>query len=176
MAVTAVSGSSAAPRGSLAGPGTPCGGPVGPGPGPGCGRAGPGLRAQSTGSLQSGDSGVVRTSDSAVLFLLSSLPYTGPKLYKEPSAKSNKHIIQNALAHCCLAGKVNEGQKKKILEVSVRRGPSPGEGPASQRRVTGPELALDRLDLVHFQMGFWTQVRIKNRKSAPCPDSRVHVS
>jgi calmodulin-regulated spectrin-associated protein len=43
----------------------------------------------------------------------------GPKLYKEPSAKSNKHIIQNALAHCCLAGKVNEGQKKKILEVSM---------------------------------------------------------
>ncbi|KAI5615347.1 calmodulin-regulated spectrin-associated protein 2-like isoform X4, partial [Silurus asotus] len=42
--------------------------------------------------------------------------YTGPKLYKEPSAKSNKHIIQNALAHCCLAGKVNEGQKSKILE------------------------------------------------------------
>ncbi|XP_028918042.1 calmodulin-regulated spectrin-associated protein 2 isoform X2 [Ornithorhynchus anatinus] len=42
--------------------------------------------------------------------------YTGPKLYKEPSAKSNKYIIQNALAHCCLAGKVNEGQKKKILE------------------------------------------------------------
>ncbi|CAL8272530.1 unnamed protein product [Arctogadus glacialis] len=42
--------------------------------------------------------------------------YTGPKLYKEPSSKSNKHIIQNALAHCCLAGKVNEGQKNKILE------------------------------------------------------------
>ncbi|XP_054480174.1 calmodulin-regulated spectrin-associated protein 2 [Anoplopoma fimbria] len=42
--------------------------------------------------------------------------YTGPKLYKEPSAKSNKYIIQNALAHCCLAGKVNEGQKNKILD------------------------------------------------------------
>ncbi|XP_057696789.1 calmodulin-regulated spectrin-associated protein 2a isoform X2 [Corythoichthys intestinalis] len=42
--------------------------------------------------------------------------YTGPKLYKEPSAKSNKYIIQNALAHCCLAGKVNEAQKNKILE------------------------------------------------------------
>lgn len=42
---------------------------------------------------------------------------TGPKLYREPSAKSNKHIIQNALAHCCLAGKVNEGQKNKILDV-----------------------------------------------------------
>uniref|UniRef100_A0A672RPG5 Calmodulin regulated spectrin associated protein family member 2 n=1 Tax=Sinocyclocheilus grahami TaxID=75366 RepID=A0A672RPG5_SINGR len=40
----------------------------------------------------------------------------GPKLYKEPSAKSNKHIIQNALAHCCLAGRVNEGQKNKILD------------------------------------------------------------
>ncbi|KAL1023326.1 hypothetical protein UPYG_G00039280 [Umbra pygmaea] len=46
----------------------------------------------------------------------SNTEYTGPKLYKEPSAKSNKHIIQNALAHCCLAGKVNEGQKNKILE------------------------------------------------------------
>nr|XP_057929141.1 calmodulin-regulated spectrin-associated protein 2a isoform X2 [Doryrhamphus excisus] len=46
--------------------------------------------------------------------------YTGPKLYKEPSAKSNKHIIQNALAHCCLAGKVNEGQKSKILEEMER--------------------------------------------------------
>uniref|UniRef100_A0A8C7CQF5 Calmodulin regulated spectrin-associated protein family, member 2a n=1 Tax=Oncorhynchus kisutch TaxID=8019 RepID=A0A8C7CQF5_ONCKI len=46
----------------------------------------------------------------------SNTEYTGPKLYKEPSSKSNKHIIQNALAHCCLAGKVNEGQKNKILE------------------------------------------------------------
>uniref|UniRef100_A0A673KXK5 Calmodulin-regulated spectrin-associated protein 2-like n=1 Tax=Sinocyclocheilus rhinocerous TaxID=307959 RepID=A0A673KXK5_9TELE len=39
-----------------------------------------------------------------------------PKLFKEPSAKSNKYIIQNALAHCCLAGRVNEGQKNKILD------------------------------------------------------------
>ncbi|XP_068445647.1 calmodulin-regulated spectrin-associated protein 2a isoform X3 [Clinocottus analis] len=46
----------------------------------------------------------------------SNTEYTGPKLYKEPSAKSNKHIIQNAMAHCCLAGKVNEGPKNKILE------------------------------------------------------------
>ncbi|XP_068130685.1 calmodulin-regulated spectrin-associated protein 3 isoform X2 [Hyperolius riggenbachi] len=42
--------------------------------------------------------------------------YTGPKLYKEPSAKSNKFIIHNALSHCCLAGKVNETQKNKVLE------------------------------------------------------------
>ncbi|KAM6294083.1 LOW QUALITY PROTEIN: calmodulin-regulated spectrin-associated protein 3 [Aegotheles albertisi] len=42
--------------------------------------------------------------------------YTGPRLYKEPSAKSNKHIIHNALAHCCLAGRVNEPQKNRVLE------------------------------------------------------------
>nr|XP_033477681.1 calmodulin-regulated spectrin-associated protein 2a isoform X6 [Epinephelus lanceolatus] len=52
----------------------------------------------------------------------SNTEYTGPKLYKEPSAKSNKHIIQNALAHCCLAGKVNEGQKNKILEEMEKSG------------------------------------------------------
>ncbi|XP_058613634.1 calmodulin-regulated spectrin-associated protein 1a isoform X2 [Onychostoma macrolepis] len=42
--------------------------------------------------------------------------YNGPRLFKEPSAKSNKPIIQNAIAHCCLAGKVNEAQKNAILE------------------------------------------------------------
>ncbi|XP_028852916.1 LOW QUALITY PROTEIN: calmodulin-regulated spectrin-associated protein 1-B-like [Denticeps clupeoides] len=42
--------------------------------------------------------------------------YTGPKLFKEPSAKSNKPIIHNAISHCCLAGKVNEAQKNSILE------------------------------------------------------------
>ncbi|XP_058861722.1 calmodulin-regulated spectrin-associated protein 1 isoform X6 [Acipenser ruthenus] len=43
--------------------------------------------------------------------------YTGPKLFKEPSAKSNKTIIHNAISHCCLAGKVNEPHKNSILEV-----------------------------------------------------------
>ncbi|XP_029011245.1 calmodulin-regulated spectrin-associated protein 3-like isoform X1 [Betta splendens] len=42
--------------------------------------------------------------------------YTGPKLFKEPSFKSNKFIIHNALSRCCLAGKVNEAQKSKIVE------------------------------------------------------------
>ncbi|XP_016131401.1 calmodulin-regulated spectrin-associated protein 3-like isoform X1 [Sinocyclocheilus grahami] len=42
--------------------------------------------------------------------------YTGPKLYKEPSFKSNKFIINNAISRCCLAGKVNEPQKNKIVE------------------------------------------------------------
>lgn len=41
----------------------------------------------------------------------------GPKLYKEPSFKSNKFIIHNAISRCCLAGKVNEPQKNKIIEV-----------------------------------------------------------
>lgn len=43
----------------------------------------------------------------------------GPKLFKEPSSKSNKPIIINAIAHCCLAGKVNESQKNAVLEASV---------------------------------------------------------
>ncbi|XP_010777608.1 calmodulin-regulated spectrin-associated protein 3 isoform X1 [Notothenia coriiceps] len=42
--------------------------------------------------------------------------YTGPKLYKEPSFKSNKFIIHNAITRCCMAGKVNESQKNKIVE------------------------------------------------------------
>ncbi|XP_049325362.1 calmodulin-regulated spectrin-associated protein 3 isoform X3 [Astyanax mexicanus] len=42
--------------------------------------------------------------------------YTGPKLFKEPSFKSNKFIIHSALSRCCLAGRVNEGQKNKIIE------------------------------------------------------------
>lgn len=43
--------------------------------------------------------------------------FSGPKLFKEPSFKSNKFIIHNALSRCCLAGKVNETQKNKIVEV-----------------------------------------------------------
>lgn len=48
--------------------------------------------------------------------------FAGPKLYKEPSFKSNKFIIHNAITRCCLAGKVNEPQKNKIVEVSQQRG------------------------------------------------------
>ncbi|MEQ2210022.1 hypothetical protein XENOCAPTIV_007383, partial [Xenoophorus captivus] len=48
--------------------------------------------------------------------VLSNSPVKGPKLYKEPSFKSNKFIIHNAITRCCLAGKVNEPQKNKIVE------------------------------------------------------------
>ncbi|XP_030004806.1 calmodulin-regulated spectrin-associated protein 1a isoform X12 [Sphaeramia orbicularis] len=47
---------------------------------------------------------------------ITSAEYNGPKLFKEPSSKSNKPIIINAIAHCCLAGKVNETQKNVVLE------------------------------------------------------------
>lgn len=49
--------------------------------------------------------------------IFTSLSSLGPKLFKEPSSKSNKHIIHNAISHCCLAGKVNEPHKNSILEV-----------------------------------------------------------
>ncbi|KAK0055546.1 calmodulin-regulated spectrin-associated protein 1 [Biomphalaria pfeifferi] len=42
--------------------------------------------------------------------------YAGPKLFVKPSAKSNRHIIINALSHCCLAGSVNTDMKNKVLD------------------------------------------------------------
>ncbi|GFO41529.1 calmodulin-regulated spectrin-associated protein 1 [Plakobranchus ocellatus] len=42
--------------------------------------------------------------------------FSGPKLYVKPSAKSNRHIIVNAISHCCLAGSVNTDMKNKVLE------------------------------------------------------------
>ncbi|KAK2509538.1 hypothetical protein MC885_001085 [Smutsia gigantea] len=56
---------------------------------------------------------------SAASSLASVAEYTGPKLFKEPSSKSNKPIIHNAISHCCLAGKVNEPHKNSILEASI---------------------------------------------------------
>ncbi|KAM4634070.1 calmodulin-regulated spectrin-associated protein 1a [Polymixia lowei] len=48
--------------------------------------------------------------------ITSTAEYNGPKLFKEPSSKSNKSIIINAITHCCLPGKVNESQKNVLLE------------------------------------------------------------
>uniref|UniRef100_A0A8C0DCV3 CKK domain-containing protein n=1 Tax=Balaenoptera musculus TaxID=9771 RepID=A0A8C0DCV3_BALMU len=53
---------------------------------------------------------------SATSSLASVAEYTGPKLFKELSSKSNKPIIHNAISHCCLARKVNEPHKNSILE------------------------------------------------------------
>ncbi|XP_064653116.1 calmodulin-regulated spectrin-associated protein 1-B-like isoform X3 [Lineus longissimus] len=42
--------------------------------------------------------------------------YVGPKLYVKPKSMSNRNVIQNAIAYCCLAGTVNHGLKNKTLE------------------------------------------------------------
>nr|CAB3227525.1 calmodulin-regulated spectrin-associated protein 1 [Phallusia mammillata] len=41
--------------------------------------------------------------------------YSGPKLFKQLISKSNRALINNALNHCCLPGKVNETVRKKTL-------------------------------------------------------------
>ncbi|XP_072890951.1 uncharacterized protein [Hemitrygon akajei] len=41
---------------------------------------------------------------------------TGLRLYKEPSSKSNRLILHNALTHCCLAGRVNEVQRTLVIQ------------------------------------------------------------
>ena len=43
--------------------------------------------------------------------------YNGPSAYQKPSGKSNRKIMQNAIAHCCLSGGVNRDAKSKCLEV-----------------------------------------------------------
>ncbi|XP_041642792.1 calmodulin-regulated spectrin-associated protein 1-B isoform X3 [Cheilinus undulatus] len=70
----------------------------------------PGSRNNSRTAERDWDNGSTASS------ITSMAEYTGPKLFKEPSAKSNKSIIHNAISHCCLAGKVNEPQKNQILE------------------------------------------------------------
>ncbi|KTG46503.1 hypothetical protein cypCar_00000793 [Cyprinus carpio] len=70
------------------------------------------LRSPSRLAAQNGD-----WENASTISSPASIPeYTGPKLYKEPSFKSNKFIIHNAISRCCLAGKVNEPQKNKIVE------------------------------------------------------------
>ncbi|XP_056274593.1 calmodulin-regulated spectrin-associated protein 1-B isoform X2 [Pseudoliparis swirei] len=70
----------------------------------------PGTRNNSRTAERDWDNGSTASS------IASMAEYTGPKLFKEPSSKSNKPIIHNAISHCCLAGKVNEPQKNQILE------------------------------------------------------------
>uniref|UniRef100_A0A672GJU3 Calmodulin regulated spectrin-associated protein 1b n=1 Tax=Salarias fasciatus TaxID=181472 RepID=A0A672GJU3_SALFA len=71
------------------------------------------LASAATNEADSVNSGGAVTESSS---RLTGFPPSGPKLFKEPSAKSNKPIIHNAISHCCLAGKVNEPQKNQILE------------------------------------------------------------
>ncbi|XP_055693311.1 patronin isoform X2 [Lutzomyia longipalpis] len=48
------------------------------------------------------------------------LEYSGPKLYKQPTAKSNRGIILNAVEYCVFPGTVNRDAKQKLLEKIAR--------------------------------------------------------
>ncbi|XP_041450282.1 patronin isoform X9 [Drosophila obscura] len=45
---------------------------------------------------------------------------SGPKLYKQPAAKSNRGIILNAVEYCVFPGAVNREAKQKVLEKIAR--------------------------------------------------------
>ncbi|XP_023036935.1 patronin isoform X20 [Drosophila willistoni] len=45
---------------------------------------------------------------------------SGPKLYKQPAAKSNRGIILNAVEYCVFPGAVNRDAKQKVLEKIAR--------------------------------------------------------
>ncbi|KAG8233031.1 hypothetical protein J437_LFUL012171 [Ladona fulva] len=46
----------------------------------------------------------------------SMLEYTGPRLYKQPTTKSNRGIILNAVEYCVFPGVVNREAKRRVLE------------------------------------------------------------
>lgn len=48
------------------------------------------------------------------------MEYSGPKLYKQPAAKSNRGIILNAVEYCIFPGAVNRDSKQKVLEKIAR--------------------------------------------------------
>ncbi|XP_065368105.1 patronin isoform X8 [Calliphora vicina] len=50
----------------------------------------------------------------------SMMEYSGPKLYKQPAAKSNRGIILNAVEYCVFPGAVNRDAKQKVLEKIAR--------------------------------------------------------
>ncbi|CRL08076.1 CLUMA_CG020974, isoform B [Clunio marinus] len=46
--------------------------------------------------------------------------YSGPRLYKQPAAKSNRGILLNAVEYCVFPGVVNREAKQKVLEKIAR--------------------------------------------------------
>ncbi|KAL7016575.1 hypothetical protein ACKWTF_010065 [Chironomus riparius] len=46
--------------------------------------------------------------------------YNGPRLYKQPAAKSNRGILLNAVEYCVFPGVVNRDAKQKVLEKIAR--------------------------------------------------------
>lgn len=45
---------------------------------------------------------------------------SGPRLYKQPAAKSNRGILLNAVEYCVFPGVVNRDAKQKVLEKIAR--------------------------------------------------------
>lgn len=45
---------------------------------------------------------------------------TGPRLYKQPTTKSNRGIMLNAVEYCVFPGVVNKDAKQKVLEEIAR--------------------------------------------------------
>ncbi|XP_066967191.1 uncharacterized protein Patronin isoform X13 [Macrobrachium rosenbergii] len=50
----------------------------------------------------------------------STMDYFGPKLFKQPTAKSNRTIILNAVEYCVFPGVVNQTAKQRVLEEIAR--------------------------------------------------------
>ena len=46
--------------------------------------------------------------------------YGGPRLYKQPAARSNRSIILNAVEYCVFPGVVNREAKQRVLEEITR--------------------------------------------------------
>lgn len=46
----------------------------------------------------------------------SMMDYTGPRLYKQPTTKSNRGIMLNAVEYCVFPGVVNKEAKRRVLE------------------------------------------------------------
>uniref|UniRef100_A0AAY4A2G0 Uncharacterized protein n=1 Tax=Denticeps clupeoides TaxID=299321 RepID=A0AAY4A2G0_9TELE len=74
------------------------------------------VRGDSVDSLRNVNSRTLDWDSRSTASSSTAAEYNGPRLFKEPSVKSNKSIIQNALSHCCLAGKVNESLKNSVLQ------------------------------------------------------------
>ncbi|XP_021925923.1 patronin isoform X2 [Zootermopsis nevadensis] len=50
----------------------------------------------------------------------SMMEYTGPRLYKQPTTKSNRGIMLNAVEYCVFPGVVNKEAKRRVLEEIAR--------------------------------------------------------
>ncbi|CAH0748662.1 unnamed protein product [Diatraea saccharalis] len=48
------------------------------------------------------------------------MDYSGPRLYKQPTTKSNRGIMLNAVEYCVFPGAVNADAKRRVLEEIAR--------------------------------------------------------